>query len=171
MTDAVKQPLVTTLPIPGTNYSANLTAWLSMTALSEGTFSEGDHGYNVLVGGTLFNSYADHPRVLVTLKDKQGNVTGKSTGAGRYQILEHNFDVYKVQLQLPDFGPLSQDKIAIQMLKETRALPLIEAGRITDALNAARSRWASFPEAGYGQHENLAPRLIQAYNRFGGRGS
>ena len=142
---------------------SNLAAFLTMIAVSEGTEELGDHGYNVLVGGTLFASFADHPRVLVDLG--QGL---KSTAAGRYQILERNYDVYKAQLRLPDFGPASQDAIAVQMIHECHASAEIEAGNFDDAVASCASRWASLPGSGYGQHENQLADLRTVFTRAGG---
>ena len=82
-----------------------------------------DDGYNVLFGGCLFQSYADHPRKKITA----GGYT--STAAGKYQILERYYDAYKVQLHLPDFSPHSQDLIALQMIKECHALEDVREGR------------------------------------------
>lgn len=43
----------------------NMQALLDMLSVSEGTAHIGNEkGYNVLVGGTTFDSYADHPRNL-----------------------------------------------------------------------------------------------------------
>lgn len=44
-------------------------AYLDMLAWSEigdKLLKSSDNGYNVIVGGTLFNSYVDHPRKLVS---------------------------------------------------------------------------------------------------------
>ena len=52
--------------------SPNLKAFLDMIAFSEigpTLLAASDNGYDVLVGGTLFHGYADHPRVLVWLRD------------------------------------------------------------------------------------------------------
>lgn len=132
-----------------------------------------DNGYNVIVGSTaakpiLFSSYMDHPRRMQTLRDKSGK-TLKSTAAGRYQILERFFDHYKAQLRLPDFGKASQDAIAIQLIRECKALPLIEAGKISEAIRACRSRWASLPGAGYDQNEHPIAHLLDAYRMAGGK--
>jgi muramidase (phage lysozyme) len=143
--------------------SPNLQAFLTMIGLSEGTEELGDHGYNVLVGGTLFTSFADHPRVLVDL----GNGL-KSTAAGRYQILERMFDAYKVMLHLPDFGPASQDAIAVQMIHECHATADVEAGNFDDAVASCASRWASLPGANYGQRENQLADLRRAFTQAGG---
>lgn len=141
----------------------NLTAFLDMISTSEGTAGRGDDGYNVLVGGKLFEGYADHPRILVDL----GNGL-KSTAAGKYQILARYFDAYKAQLKLPDFGHASQDAIAIQMINECGALPDISAGRFSMAVGKTSSRWASLPGAGYGQRENKVADLQRAYTSAGG---
>ena len=146
----------------------NLVAFLDTIAYSEGTDKPGqptkDRGYDVLVGGGLFTGYADHPRKLIDLP----RLGIKSTAAGRYQILARYYDVYKAQLGLPDFSPASQDKIAIQLICECKALDDIDTGRITDALRKCRSRWASLPGAGYGQHEHKVDTLVAVFKRRGG---
>lgn len=146
----------------------NLQAFLSTLAFSEGTDNgrqpTKDRGYDVIVGGELFTGYRDHPRKLVYLP-KLGI---KSTAAGRYQILARFYDAYKVLLKLPDFSPPSQDKIAIQLIKECKALGDIEDGRIAEALTKCRSRWASLPGAGYNQHEHKIETLLAKYKEFSG---
>jgi muramidase (phage lysozyme) len=136
-----------------------------MLAYSEGTIRFGDeNGYNVIVGGGLFHDYSDHPRERVWIK----RIRNWSTAAGRYQVLERYFDAYKQQLGLPDFSPASQDAIAIQQIKERRALGLIEQGHIHAAISRCRNIWASLPGAGYGQHENKMNDLLSAYRNAGG---
>jgi muramidase (phage lysozyme) len=147
--------------------ASNLKAFLDMLAVSElGQYilDNSNNGYNVLVGSTptnikLFYGYEDHPRVLVNLP-KLGI---KSTAAGRYQILARYFDAYKKSLKLPDFSPISQDKIAEQMIRECGAIRLINDGKIAEAIHRCRSRWASLPGAGYKQHENKLADLLAAY--------
>src|SRR4051812_12378465 len=107
----------------------NLQAFLDTIAISEGTFGKGDRGYNVMVGGKLFYGYSDHPRKLVTLRKDL-----KSTAAGRYQILARYFDHYKRVLDLADFSPESQDKIAIQMIREQKALEDVVLGHFDSAV-------------------------------------
>jgi muramidase (phage lysozyme) len=142
----------------------NMAAFLDMLASSEGTTKHGeDDGCNVLVGGTLFNSYEDHPHKLVKL-----NANLSSTAAGRYQLLSKYFDVYKKQLHLANFSPVSQDAIAIQQIKECKAVTDIEAGRLYDAIKKCAHIWASLPGANYGQHENTLATLEDAYTGAGG---
>lgn len=143
----------------------NVLAFLDMLAFSEGTTRFGkDDGYNVIVGGSTFSGYADHPRKLIPLP-KLGI---KSTAAGRYQLLSRYWDAYRKQLGLKDFSPVNQDRVAIQQIKERRALDDIKAGRIDAAIAKCRNIWASLPGAGYGQHEHKADTLIAAYQKAGG---
>jgi len=152
--------------VPIIEADANLRAFLDMIAWSEGTpqVKGSDDGYNVTVGGGLFDSYADHPRRLVKLP-RYGL---SSTAAGRYQLLEKYYDAYKKLLDLPDFSPMSQDDIAIQQIKERKALPLIQSGDIRGAIQRCANIWASLPGAGYGQRENSLNRLIAEYKSNGG---
>jgi muramidase (phage lysozyme) len=143
--------------------SPNLKAFLDMIAVSEGTAGKGDDGYNVIVGGSLFTDYKDHPRKLVWLRPGLA-----STAAGRYQLLSRYYDAYKKQLNLPNFSPLSQDLIAVQQIRERKALNDIEKGYISVAINKVKNIWASLPGAGYGQHENKIDKLITAYKDAGG---
>lgn len=154
--------------------NTNRKAFLDMLATSElgaRLLVASDNGYNVLVGSTpdhprLFSSYVDHPRQLIQV-DHNGKAI-PSTAAGRYQILARYFDTYKRQLGLKDFSPASQDAIALQMIGECRALDDIDLGLLATAVNKCRSRWASLPGAGYGQHENDFAQLAAAYRRAGG---
>ncbi|MCE7517140.1 glycoside hydrolase family protein [Halomonas titanicae] len=60
---------------------------------------------------------------------------------------------------MPDFGPISQDRGAIQQIREQCALPLIQAVEIAEAIHRCRNIWTSLPGAGYGQHEHSLERL------------
>jgi lysozyme len=142
----------------------NRNAFLSAIAKAEGTYGRGDDGYNVLVGGTLFYGYDDHPRKLVKLNDRLS-----STAAGRYQLLKRYYDAYKKQLKLDDFSPASQDAIAIQQIKECKALDDVDAGRIAEAIKKCARIWASLPGSGYGQREVPLDKLISVFVEGGGK--
>jgi len=149
---------------------SNVCAFLDMIAVSEigpallaNPLS--DSGYRVLVGSTpakplFFTSYAAHPNIF--------NRATNSTAAGRYQLLNRYWVAYKARLGLKDFSPLSQDLIAIQQIKERRALNMILAGDFSGAVTAVSNIWASLPGAGYGQHENSLASLQAAYVAAGG---
>lgn len=149
----------------------NAVAFLDMLAWSEGTrtsrFTK-DDGYDVVVGGinspNTFSSYADHPNILVTV-NKQGL---KSTAAGRYQLLFRWWKPYRDLLQLKDFSPESQDRVAIQQIRERGALGDIQAGRVREAIAKCSNIWASLPGAGYGQREHRIEDLVQQFRAAGG---
>lgn len=148
--------------------SVNQKAFLDMIAFSEiGTdlLAVSDNGYNVIVGSTpghpiLFQSYADHPNVYI----KAAN----STAAGRYQLIHRYWPAYKSLLNLPDYSPESQDAVALQQIKECKAIDLIDSGWIEQAIGRCAHIWASFPGANYNQHENTLSSLIGAYTAAGG---
>ena len=151
--------------------TVNQRAFLDMIAHSEigpALLAVSDNGYDVIVGSTvahpdLFTDYGNHPHKFVTLKP--GLV---SSAAGRYQLLGRYFDAYARQLGLRDFSPASQDAIALQQIRECKALPDIEAGNFERAVTLCARIWASLPGAGYGQHENKLADLKNAYLAAGG---
>lgn len=151
---------------------SNVLAFLDALAWSEGTSTSKhtkDDGYDVVVGGidspNTFSSYRGHPAVLVTVNRKGL----KSTAAGRYQLLLRYYRAYKLTLNLPDFSPVSQDKVAIRQIKEQGALLDVIAGRIDLAVDKCRNIWASLPGAGYGQREHSLDDFIAHYIAAGGR--
>lgn len=146
----------------------NERAFLDMIAWAEGTaiIPNSDNGYKVLVGSTikiplLFNSYLNHPGIY--------NKTLNSTAAGRYQILERYYYAYKRGLGLSDFSPDSQDKIAMQMIRECHAIAAINNGDIEKAIQLCASRWASFPSNLYAnQPKRKLANLLTTYVSAGG---
>ncbi|HBK4813221.1 TPA: glycoside hydrolase family 104 protein [Enterobacter asburiae] len=156
--------------------SKNLKAFLDTLAWSEGTSTSPAtkcNGYDVIVTGVdgkpeIFTDFSDHP-FNKGRPSKQINGKGLTSNAsGRYQFMLKDWAHYKAQLGLPDFGPESQDKWAIQLIKERKALPDIEAGNITSAVSKCRNIWASLPGAGYGQREHRMEEMIARYKAAGG---
>lgn len=151
----------------------NMLAFLDTIAFSELgelILKRSDDGYNVIVGSTptkliLTDHYADHPNRLIELP----NLGIKSTAAGRYQILYRFWKVYKIDLSLKDFGKVSQDRVALQLIKECKATEAIATGNIREAVRRCKSRWASLPGAGYGQHEHKIENLLAYYVAAGGK--
>ncbi len=152
----------------------NLRAFLDMIAWSEmgpEILAQSDNGYNVLAGSLpgmviTFSSYHRHPGVLIDMDGKPGGL--ESTAAGRYQLLARYWKPYCDILGLKDFGKDAQDRIALQQIKERRAIDLILNGRIVDAVERCRNIWASFPGAGYGQREHKIDKLLAAFVGAGG---
>lgn len=135
----------------------HLYAFLDMIAWSEGTCNSIHtltkmDGYDVIVTGIngpeIFSDFNSHP---FSSGRAPKHVTGSlfSSASGRYQFLRTHWEHYRNQLKLPDFGPLSQDLWAIQLIRERRALADIKELRIRDAITKTANIWASFPGAGY----------------------
>jgi muramidase (phage lysozyme) len=156
--------------------SKNLSAFLYMLAWSEGTSTSPatkNNGYDVIVTGIdkkpeIFTDYTDHP-FCKGRPSKVINSKGLTSNAsGRYQFMLKDWAHYRALLKLPNFGPESQDAWAIQLIKERRALPDIEAGKIASAISKCRNIWASLPGAGYGQPEHKLDLLLAQYKKAGG---
>ena len=82
--------------------------------------------------------------------------------------MKRDWPHYRDLLKLPDFGPLSQDKWAVQLIRERGALTDIITGRLREALAKCSNIWASLPGAGYGQFEHKYESLKAQYLLHGG---
>lgn len=148
---------------------ANVLRFLDLIAFSEGTetVKGSDDGYNVLYGGGLFTGYQDHPRQKLTFPINGKPVT--STAAGRYQLLARYWDAYRMSLRLQGgFTPENQDRVALQQIRERRALDDIKSGRIADAITKCSNIWASFPGNTYGQNPHRLDKLLAQWEKLGG---
>lgn len=155
----------------------NRKAFLDMIAASEGTSTSTatrNNGYDVIVTGAdckpeVFTDYSNHP-FANGRPSKVINSRGLTSNAsGRYQFMLRDWAHYRGLLALPDFGPDSQDAWALQLIRERKALPMIDTGRFADAVAACRNLWASLPGAGYGQKENALASLQAVYLKSGGQ--
>ena len=72
------------------------------------------------------------------------------------------------RIKLPDFGPVSQDRAAIELLRENGALADLKKGWVSSAVRRSRKTWASLPDAGYGQRELPLESLLAVYQKAGG---
>ncbi|OHV12134.1 glycoside hydrolase family 104 protein [Kushneria phosphatilytica] len=145
--------------------SYNLCAMIDAIAVSEGTASIGsDDGYNVLVGGETFSGYSEHPDRVIDLP----SLGIHSSAAGRYQFLADTWDWAEKSISLDDFRPINQDRAALFLIDYRGATEAVKRGDIRKAIEQCRKEWASLPGAGYGQHENSAEHVIQAYMDAGG---
>jgi muramidase (phage lysozyme) len=149
-----------------------LVRFLDLIAFSEGTSTNPhtqNNGYDVIVGGVdghhEFTDFSDHPfsggRPPIVVRN--GPPPLLSTAAGRYQLLARFYTVYKNQLGLPDFGPVSQDKIALQQIRERHAIPDILGGNIQSAIEKCSNIWASFPGNDFGQGGKSMTALLDHF--------
>ena len=153
-----------------------MKAILDTIAVTEGTSTHKltkNDGYDVIVTGIdglleTFTDYSTHP-FAAGRPGKIFNKAGqRSTASGRYQNLVRDWEHYRAQLQLPDFSPASQDRWAIKLIKERKAVSDIENGKIESAIKKICNIWASLPGAGYGQYEFSMAKVIQIYQSKGG---
>lgn len=148
-------------------------AFLDLIAFSEGTSTSPvtkNNGYDVIVTGVngpaVFSDYADHPFA------HRGSVVVRmlpiliSTAAGRYQLLARYWNVYRSQLHLANFGPDSQDTVALQQMKERNAFQPLLMDNVTEAIALCSNIWASFPGNSYGQHAHSMPMLVAKYKEL-----
>jgi muramidase (phage lysozyme) len=157
--------------------SANLNAMLDVLAYAEGTSTSRitlNDGYDVVVSGPdgpeIFSDYSTHPFEHRKAKRVNPQINLFSTAAGRYQHLVRHWPHYKAVLNLKDFGPESQDKWAIQLIRERRALAMIEEGRFDEAINRIANLWASLPGANYpGQRMRDLRTLRELFVKKGGK--
>ena len=139
---------------------ANAAAFLRMIRYAEGT--AGADGYRTLFGGSLFSSYADHPRIYIPFRNTS------SSAAGAYQILYRTFASLQSKLGTTGFTPEVQDAMALELIRERGALNDVYAGRIPQAIAKVAKVWASLPGAGYNQPEKQLSALLSAYAGAGG---
>lgn len=130
--------------------SPQIRGFLNMLAHAEGTAGRGDNGYNVNFGGSLLNSYRDHPRTSRQFKQTDGK-TNNTTAAGRYQFIGSTWDDQARKQGLTDFSPRSQDLAAIGLLIQNGAVNDIMQGNTTAAVNKLGKTWASLPSSTYPQ--------------------
>ena len=156
----------------------NARAFLQAIKQAEGTANQPDP-YRVCFGYRhTVRSLAEHPAVSgewggEKLPDSQCKAAGfapgcVSTAAGAYQFIRPTWQSLKTALNLPDFGPASQDAAALELLRRSGALGHIRVGNLAAALNAARKTWASLPGAGYEQPERSFAYIQTAYLNAGG---
>lgn len=144
-------------PLAIKNIDPNLERFLFLITETEGTDRQGTP-YNELYGYDNFTDFSKHPNINVT----KGGLT--STAAGRYQMLKGTWDGVQAQLNLPDFSPLSQDKAAIQLIKNRGAYDAVINGDFQTAIAKTNKEWASLPGSPYGQPTYSLKRALDYIN-------
>ena len=139
--------------------SPYLQAFLEVIRTGEGTL--GSDGYRTHFGGSLFSSFADHPRKVI--RAKSGGKPLHSSAAGAYQFLSKTWDGLVKQYGFSDFSPASQDEAAVALIAGRGALEDILAGRFEEATKKCAKEWASLPGSPYGQPTLSAARAQSIY--------
>jgi muramidase (phage lysozyme) len=162
--------------VQASELSRSVKAFLDTLAASEGTslknsHCNSDYGYRSIVGcnnkkSNVFQSYSKHPELT---KKVQKNL--KSDAAGRYQILSKTWHWVAPKINITDFRPESQDRVAYWLIGYRGALNLVE--KIEDnnywyfmmALKKLNHEWASLPGAPYGQKTHSTKKLWKIYKK------
>ena len=150
----------------------NVKAFLDTIRWCEGT--EGELGYRMLFGyhprvrpKNLFSDFSKHPNKAIRLpsgKDERGKTTYiTSTAAGAYQILYRTYLDVNRKIIIKDFTPETQDKIAIQLIKQRGALDEVLRGEIEKAVFLCQNEWASLPNSKYGQPTKTIQGFLKKY--------
>lgn len=162
-------PQAMTLPV-------NINAFLYMIRSCEHRFPSdvvNDDCYEIFYGGTRFSDLSDHPVITgelapVPLPERMCRAAGLkspcySTAAGAYQFIRPTWQRLRNKLGLDDFGFASQDQAALELLRETGVIDLIEDGEIENAIRKASKIWASLPGNTYQQNPKA---MTFALDRF-----
>jgi len=86
-----------------------------------------------MYGGGTFGDYGTFP--------------GKKphSPSGRYQITQDAYERLSQKLGLTDFSPSTQDRMAVQLIVERKALEPLLAGRLDDVIPRLTGIWSSLP--------------------------
>lgn len=158
-------PLLTRAELQSALGNRNVLAFLAVIRRGEGTADP--DGYKRIFGGEELDSFADHPRRVVTKKLKKGG-TISSSAAGAYQFLERTWDALVKQYGFADFEPLTQDYAAIALIAGRKALNNVLQGEFQEAVRKCAREWASLPTAPYGQPTLTWAVAIETYRQAGG---
>lgn len=156
----------------------NMRAFLALIAYAEGTDRRADP-YRVCYGYRhTIADLAEHPAVSgewrgERLPDAMCQAAGfgpgcVSTAAGRYQLIKPTWLRVRRAIDLPDFGPLSQDKACAYLIDEAGASGDVYSGRVEQAIGKVKRIWASLPGSGWQQGERRLAELLDAYGNAGG---
>ena len=133
-------------PYTPSGTSVSMTNWeplKSTVALSEGTLNEdGTIAYNKFYGGGQFNSFNNHPGIVNT------TAVGSSAAAGGFQFMPNTWSRVSKALKLPDFSPASQDKAALQLVRERKVDPFAKITTVSqfkNTLHKLSPEWAGVP--------------------------
>jgi len=143
----------------------NMQAMFRVIRAGEGTADA--KGYQRIVGGGEFESFADHPRIVRSGTFANG-VTWRSSAAGAYQFIVSTWDETARIMGLSDFSPASQDRGAAGRIAARGALEDVIAGRFDVAVGKLGREWASLPGSPYGQPVMTMAKAREVWASAGG---
>lgn len=156
----------------------NERAFLDLIQWAEGT-DKAEDPYRVCYGYKhTIKSFSDHPAITgewagEVLSDEMCRNAGlgpgcRSTAAGAYQLIKPTWRGIKERLRLDNFEPHNQDRAALYLIANRKALEDVHAGRIQTAISKCSSEWASLPGNFAGQPQRRKDDLVAVFERAGG---
>lgn len=140
----------------------NARKYLDAISRAEGTAAYMNNGYNTLFGGGQFSDMRDHPRVMRSFQQTDGEMN-KTSAAGRYQFTQASWDEAAAALGLTDFSPRSQDLAALWLIQRAGQLDNVLGGNFTQATNGLGGVWASLPSSPYAQPKRSMGEMSDFY--------
>lgn len=136
-------------------------ALLNTIRFAEGTWKQGQLvGYRVLYGGGTFSNLQRHPEIEVRRRYT-------SAAAGAYQFLPGTWKSIAAQLNLPDFGPSSQDQAALLLVERRGALSRFDReGLSAEVLARLAPEWSSLPTQSGGSFYGQPVKSLNELQRF-----
>lgn len=144
-TQALETPLGQQVDLYRTH--PKIRAFLDTIAFAEGTYNQ--DGYRTQYPKKLFTDFSDHPRTIRCAPFRGQELC--ASAAGRYQILSKIWDKIAPKIQATDFSPEQQDRAAIYLLIECKALTDILHNRLHSAIQKAGNVWATLPGSRHDQ--------------------
>jgi muramidase (phage lysozyme) len=146
----------------------NVKAFLDTIADCEG----GDYDF---MYGAVKGKKNDKWRIKDYSTHPGAGAGGKTTAAGRYQINKANWTENGIKkMGLTDFSPHTQDLIAVEGLRQAKAIEAVVEGDMTVAISKAAKTWNSMPlgkGAGNrvaGQHYFKYEEVVSMFKSHGG---
>ena len=142
----------------GDQISPNARRWLDTISFAEGTWGGEAPRYAITFGYQPIADLSKHPDRVV----KSGRYA--SAAAGAYQFMPQTWEAVRGKLGLRDFGPVSQDLGALELIRQRGVDP--DRDPITrETLAKLSGEWASIPtlsgKSAYGQPVKSAEQLLK----------
>ena len=135
--------------------SPNARRWLNTIAFAEGTWGSSGPRYNITHGYEPIFDLSKHP----------DRVVKGSAAAGAYQFMPATWRAVQQKLGLPDFGPASQDKAALELMRARGINP--DTDPITrETLAKLAPEWASLPTMQGASYYGQPVKSFEALSKF-----
>jgi muramidase (phage lysozyme) len=154
--------------LSGALQNPNVQNYLHMISSAEGT-AQASNPYAVGFGGTQLSDLSQHPGTESTFTQTDGK-QNTTSAAGAYQFEKGTWAGIQKALNLPDFGPQSQDMGAVYLMNQNGSLQDVENGDYQSALQKDGKTWASLPTSTAPQPTRSQAFVNQALGQSSGGG-